>query len=57
MIDLDEGSSDSSDSDEEPRPLQQVIVQMNNQITKLEQTTVEIEPDPIEHSEIEDLFS
>lgn len=57
MIDLDEGSSDSSELDEEPVPLQQVIVQMNNQIAKLEQTTVEIEPDPIEHSEIEDLFS
>ena len=56
MIDLDEGSSDSSESDEEPVPLQQVIVQMNNQIAKLEQTTVEIEPDPIEHSEIESLF-
>lgn len=55
MIDLD-GESDGSDSDVEvAKPLQQVIVQMNNAITKLEQTTVE--PDPIEHSEIDGLFS
>ena len=38
-----------------PVPLQQVIVQMNNSITKLEKTLVE--PDPIEHSEIDQLFS
>ena len=55
MIDLD-GESDGSDSDVEVvKPLQEVIVQMNNAITKLEQTTVE--PDPIEHSEIDGLFS
>ena len=55
MIDLD-GESDGSDSDgEEAVPLQKVIVNMNNAITKLEQTTVE--PDPIESSEIDGLFS
>ena len=55
MIDLD-GESDGSDSDsEEVVPLQKVIVNMNNAITKLEQTT--IEPDPIESSEIDGLFS
>ena len=55
MIDLD-GESDGSDSDnEEVVPLQKVIVNMNNAITKLEQTTVE--PDPIEHSDIDGLFS
>ena len=59
MIDLGEmGDSDSdSDSDEEKIqvPLQQVIVNMNNSISKLEQTTVE--PDPIDHSDIDQLFS
>lgn len=69
MIDLDEtpsepGESDGSDLPGEsdgdtdastPVPLQQVIVQMNNSINKLEQTVVE--PDPIEHSEIDGLFS
>ena len=62
MINLGENGSDSdsdsdsdSGSDDTPVPLQQVIVQMNNSIAKLEQTTVE--PDPIEHSEINDLFS
>lgn len=65
MIDLgetpEEGDSDVEEpggSDEEvsnPVPLQQVIVQMNNSINKLEQTVVE--PDPIEHSEIDELFS
>lgn len=55
MIELD-GESDGSDSDVEAvKPLQEVIVNMNNAITKLEQTTVE--PDPIEHSEIDGLFS
>ncbi len=55
MIDLD-GESDGSDSDsEEVVPLQKVIVNMNNAITKLEQTTVE--PNPIEHSDIDGLFS
>ena len=53
MIDLD-GESDGSDN-EEVVPLQKVIVNMNNAITKLEQTTVE--PDPIEHSDIDGLFS
>ena len=57
MIDLGEDSDDSdgSDSGEESVPLQQVIVNMNNSITKLEQTTVE--PETIEHSEIDKLFS
>ena len=69
MIDLGEtpdepGESDGSDLPGEsdgdadvstPVPLQQVIVQMNNSINKLEQTIVE--PDPIEHSEIDELFS
>ena len=69
MIDLGEtpsepGESDGSDipGDSEggedvsnPVPLQQVIVQMNNSINKLEQTTVE--PDPIDHSDIDQLFS
>ena len=66
MIDLDDtpsepGESDGgdlpgeSDGDTAPVPLQQVIVQMNNSINKLEQTVVE--PDPIEHSEIDGLFS
>lgn len=53
MIDLD-GESDGSDN-EEVVPLQKVIVNMNNAITKLEQTTVEV--DPIEHSDIDGLFS
>lgn len=57
MIDLDgEGESDSSDSDGvDPMPLQTVIVNMNNAITKLEQTKVE--PETIEYSEIDQLFS
>lgn len=69
MIDLGEtpsepGESDGSDLPGEsdgdtdvptPVPLQQVIVNMNNSINKLEQTVVE--PDPIEHSEISGLFS
>ena len=54
MIDLDEDSTGSSDSDEEPLPLQEVIVKMNNQITKLEQ--IKVEPETIEHNEIESLF-
>lgn len=50
------GESDGGDTDvSTPVPLQQVIVNMNNSITKLEQTTVE--PDTIEHSEIDQLFS
>ena len=55
MIDLDGDSNGSSDSDdEEPRPLQEVIVQMNNQISKLEQ--IKVEPETIEYNEIENLF-
>jgi hypothetical protein len=54
MINLGEDGSDS-DSDDTPVPLQKVIVNMNNAISKLEQTTME--PDPIEHSEIDELFS
>lgn len=60
MIDLGEqgdsdGGSDSDIEEETVVPLQQVIVNMNNSITKLEQTT--IEPDTIEHSDIDKLFS
>ena len=58
MIDLgEEGESDGgSDSDNETTavPLQQVIVNMNNSITKLEQT---VDPETIEHSDIDKLFS
>lgn len=55
LIDLDgEGGSEDSDN-EDPMPLQNVIVNMNNAITKLEQTKVE--PDTIEQSEIDKLFS
>jgi hypothetical protein len=55
MIDL-EGESDSSDIDNsESMPLQKVIVNMNNAITKLEQTSVE--PESIDHSEIDQLFA
>ena len=55
MIDLDGESDSSSDSDDiKPAPLQQVIVNMNNAITKLEQTTVE--PDPIDSTDIGQLF-
>ena len=53
MIDLEDGSD--SESDEDVVPLQQVIVKMNNSINKLEQTKVE--PETIEHSEIDGLFS
>jgi hypothetical protein len=60
MIDLEEGSSDVGDSDSdisEQIPLQQVIIKMNNSINKLEQTVLEVEPDSIEHSDIDQLFS
>jgi hypothetical protein len=72
MIDLnkDESGGDSGESDgsdfegdsdieEEPTPvpLQQVIVNMNNSITKLEKTVETVEPETIEHSEIDKLFS
>lgn len=53
MIDVD-GESDGSDN-LDPMPLQKVIVNMNSAITKLEQTKVE--PETIEHSEIDNLFS
>lgn len=49
------GESDGDTDISTPVPLQQVIVNMNNSINKLEQTVVE--PDPIEHSEINGLFS
>ena len=52
MIDF-YGDSDSDYS--EQVSLQQVITQMNNSINKLEETVVE--PESIEHSEIEQLFS
>jgi hypothetical protein len=55
IVDLGESDSDS-DTDESPT-LQEVIVQMNNSINKLEQTVVEVEPDSIEHSDIDQLFS
>ena len=59
MIDLgadsDMGESDSDVS--EQVPLQKVIVKMNNSINKLEQTVVEVEPESIEHSDIDQLFS
>ena len=62
MIDLNKGESGDSDGSEgdsdvevESVPLQEVIVNMNNSITKLEQTKVE--PETIEHSEIDQLFS
>lgn len=56
MIDLDGESDSSSDSDDiKPAPLQQVIVNMNNAITKLEQTKVD--PESIDHSTIDRLFS
>lgn len=57
MIDLDEDSSDVGESDNmEPVSLQKVIVNMNNSINKLEQTT-KVEPETIEYSEIVQLFS
>ena len=54
MIELEDmGDSDSSDSDvTEAVPLQKVIVNMNNAINKLEK----VEPETIEHSEIDKLF-
>ena len=57
MIDLDGDSSDVGESDNmEPVSLQKVIVNMNNSINKLEQTT-KVEPETIECSEIVQLFS
>jgi hypothetical protein len=53
MIDVD-GESDGSDN-LDPMPLQKVIINMNNAITKLEQ--IKVDPEIIEHSEIDKLFS
>lgn len=53
MIELEEDSD--SDGSDDVVPLQKVIVNMNNAITKLEQTTVE--PETIEPSDIDQLFS
>jgi hypothetical protein len=56
MIELGETGESDGDSDiSEHVPLQEVIVNMNNSITKLEQSKVE--PETIEHSEIDELFS
>ena len=52
MIDLEDSGSDS---DNDIVPLQEVIINMNNSISKLEKTKVE--PDKIDHSDIDDLFS
>ena len=53
MIDLDESESDGSEN-LDPKPLQEIIVNMNNAITKLEQTTVD--PDTIDSEDIGQLF-
>jgi hypothetical protein len=55
MIEFEDGSSDSdSDGDvSEPVTLQQAINQINNTINKLEHT---VDPDTIDHSEIDQLF-
>jgi hypothetical protein len=55
MIELD-GDSDGSDSDIETQPLQNVIVNMNNAITKLEKTVEKVEAETIDHLDIEDMF-
>lgn len=56
MIDVeDQGGSDSDSDITESVPLQKIIDNINNSITKLEQTT--IEPETIEHSDIDKLFS
>ena len=52
MIDLEDSGSDS---DNDIVPLQEVIINMNNSISKLEKTKVE--PDKIDHNDIDDLFS
>jgi hypothetical protein len=55
MIDVD-GEPEDGDSDNlDPMPLQKVIINMNNAITKLEQ--IKVDPEIIEHSEIDKLFS
>jgi hypothetical protein len=53
MIDLDE-SSDSDSDNTELVSLQKIILNMNNSINKLEQIT---DPETIEQSEIDELFS
>lgn len=53
MIEMEDGSSDSEMT--ESIPLQEVIVNMNNSITKLEQ--LKIEPETIEQSDLDKLFS
>ena len=53
MIEMGNDSSDSEMS--EPMSLQEVIVNMNNSITKLEQTKAE--PETIEQSDLDKLFS
>ena len=55
MIDLDDESESDGSDNLESKPLHEVIVNMNNAITKLEQTTVE--PDPINSTDIGQLFS
>lgn len=54
MIELEDGGSDSDSDVSESVSLQKVIVNMNNAINKLEQT---IDPETIEHSDIDQLFS
>ena len=54
MIELEDGGSDSDSDVSESISLQKVIVNMNNAINKLEQT---IDPEIIEHSDIDQLFS
>ena len=61
MIDLGDssepGGSDGSDiGGSTPVPLKQVIVNMNNSIDKLEQQ-IKVEPETINNSDIEQLFS
>lgn len=54
MIDIDgDGESEGSEN-LDPKPLQEIIINMNNAITKLEQTTVE--PDTIDSTDIGQLF-
>ena len=55
MIDIDMDGSDSDSDDLESIPLQQVIVNMNNSINKLEQ--LKVEPETIEYTDIDKLFS
>ena len=60
MIDLgDSDGSDASDGSDDnySMPLQKVIVNMNNSINKLEQTVESVEPETIEHSDIDKLFT